>query len=218
MSKFNTKNFPLQRGLTKDDTMIILGDCGSLTWDLSKETLHNRQWLASRNFTTAFVDGNHDNHTMLDQLPTIKKWGGTVGVIDTPSGHIYHLKRGEVYSIDEKRILTVGGATSRDKEFRMPERTWWEREILSVKEEHKVMDVVSKNNKFDYVLTHTAPLFVEHKLYKHLSAVVCPVARFFTHLDKQISYKQWFFGHHHLDEQISPKHTCLWHTIKQIGD
>ena len=91
MSKFNTKNFPLQKSLTKDDTMIILGDCGSLTWDLSKETLHNRQWLASKPFTTAFVDGNHDNHTMLDQLPITEKWGGTVGVIETPSGLIYHL-------------------------------------------------------------------------------------------------------------------------------
>jgi hypothetical protein len=68
--------------------------------------------LNERPWTTLVVDGNHDNHDRLNQLPVEEKFGGKVGVI---ADSIYHLKRGEIYQIQDKKILSFGGAESIDK-------------------------------------------------------------------------------------------------------
>ena len=59
ISKLNMKNFPQQKLLSKDDYVIITGDFG-LVFDESKEEMFWRNWLHERNFTTVFVDGNHE--------------------------------------------------------------------------------------------------------------------------------------------------------------
>ena len=56
---------------------------------------------------------------MLSQLPIEEKWGGKVGVIYTKSKPLYHLKRGEIYTINGQTILTIGGAESQDKDIRI---------------------------------------------------------------------------------------------------
>ena len=74
ISKLNTKNFPIQRELTKDDYVIVTGDFG-LVWDGSKADRHWQQWLNEKPFTTLFVDGNHENHELLQQYP-VTEWNG----------------------------------------------------------------------------------------------------------------------------------------------
>ena len=67
--RFNMKNFPEQKSMTRDDLIIIAGDCG-LIWAKDdkakgqggwKEEQHNLQWLESKSFELGFVDGNHEN-------------------------------------------------------------------------------------------------------------------------------------------------------------
>ena len=51
--KLNTKNFPEQKKMTKDDYLIILGDAGFL-WEniMDKLELYWLNWMANKNFTT----------------------------------------------------------------------------------------------------------------------------------------------------------------------
>ena len=54
--KLNTKNFPLQKSLTKDDYLIVCGDMG-LVWSYPdgpryKEDLYWQKWFNNRNYTT----------------------------------------------------------------------------------------------------------------------------------------------------------------------
>ena len=72
--KLNTKNFPEQNKLTKDDYVIICGDTG-LTWDKSNEVKYWVDWLNKKNFTTLFVDGNHENFDILNSL-AVEEWNG----------------------------------------------------------------------------------------------------------------------------------------------
>ena len=61
--RFNTKNFPIQRQMTKEDYVIICGDFGGI-WDAGGESKEERYWLdwfESRSYTLLFVDGNHEN-------------------------------------------------------------------------------------------------------------------------------------------------------------
>lgn len=65
--------------MTKDDDYVIIcGDFGGV-WDFEIESMRekmNLEWLNSRNFTTLFVDGNHENYTRL--YNDILKKNGTV--------------------------------------------------------------------------------------------------------------------------------------------
>lgn len=66
-SRFNTKNFPEQYEMTKEDYVIICGDFGGV-WDYgkeSKEEEHLLDWLDGKPFTTLFVSGNHENFERL---------------------------------------------------------------------------------------------------------------------------------------------------------
>lgn len=51
--------------MTKDDYVIICGDFGGL-WTFEEESSREKDvldWLNNKNFTTLFVDGNHENYT-----------------------------------------------------------------------------------------------------------------------------------------------------------
>jgi len=87
------------KDLTKKDYVIIAGDFGGL-WneDTVAEDLAPYERLP---FTILFVDGNHDNFTLLNQFP-ITTWNG--GKVHKISSNIIHLMRGQVYEIDGKKI------------------------------------------------------------------------------------------------------------------
>lgn len=67
VNRLNMESFPEQKFMTKDDYVVILGDFGGV-WDYrgeSKKEKHDLDWLDSRNFTTLFVPGNHENYDRL---------------------------------------------------------------------------------------------------------------------------------------------------------
>ncbi|MBQ9990753.1 MAG: metallophosphatase family protein [Lachnospiraceae bacterium] len=103
--RFNTKNFPRQKEMTKDDYVIICGDFGGV-WD--KDTSGREEtwwlnWLENKPFTTLFVDGNHENFDRLYSYP-VEKWKG--GKVHKVRPSVIHLMRGQVYLIGGKKIFS----------------------------------------------------------------------------------------------------------------
>ena len=70
--RFQSDCFPEQANMTKDDTVIITGDCGGVWFGDSRddETL---DWLERLPFTLAFVCGNHENYDALARYP-VAEW------------------------------------------------------------------------------------------------------------------------------------------------
>lgn len=62
------------------------------------------EWFDESNFTTLFVDGNHENHALLDTFP-VEEWHG--GKIHRIKPSVIHLMRGQVFEIDGKNIFTM---------------------------------------------------------------------------------------------------------------
>ena len=156
ISKLNTNNFPEQRNISKDDYLIILGDFG-LYWKDDKTFHHWHKWLQEKPFTILWLDGNHENFDMIQQLP-ISGWNGGRVHID---GNIIHLMRGYCYNIGSKNFLVAGGAQSIDKERRIEGQSWWPDELWNYIEQERLFTTIDeckkKNVKIDYVLSHTCP-------------------------------------------------------------
>lgn len=134
-SRFTEENFPIQSEMTKNDYIIICGDFGGV-WTFEEESSREKDtldWLDNKNFTTLFVDGNHENYTRLYNYP-MKKWNG--GKVHKIRDSVLHLMRGEIFDIDNKKIFAFGGAKSHDIQDG----------ILNLDEEKKYMSIVKEEH------------------------------------------------------------------------
>ena len=213
------------QGMTKKDNLIICGDFG-LIWDQGPSPTE-KKWISkiqNKNFTTLFIDGNHDNHDRLNDLQTTEIFNNTVGIV---SDNIYYLKRGHIYIINNKTFFCMGGAFSIDawhleKDLitgkqhkvwdRKPGKTWWEKEQPSKEDMLRAINnLESYNWKIDYVITHTCPLNIANTYLatasnhlhpdevRYLSNKKSEVEKYFQILSSEIEFEKWFFGHWHYD-------------------
>ena len=60
--------------LTPKDYLIILGDFGGI-WDGSIWDDELLDWYEKQPYTVLFVDGNHENHYLLNKYP-VEDWCG----------------------------------------------------------------------------------------------------------------------------------------------
>jgi len=226
IKKLTSKYFPLGNTLTKDDYVIVLGDFG-LIWNFiqsDKEEIYWTNWLNNKPWTTLFVDGNHENFERLYKFPTEPKFGGIVGKI---SDSIYHLKRGEIYTLKGNTIFVMGGATSIDKFNRQEHISWWKEEIPSHSEfENGLANLEKYNNKVEYILTHTGPTqCIEGVLSMHKFGVFDlmpdkvsdPLCNYFDKLDTMVDFGAWYFGHMHENWRSDDgKYNCLYEDIVEL--
>ena len=212
IKRLNTKNFPEQKEMTKDDFVIICGDFGGV-WDGSNEEKYWLKWLEEKNFTTLFVDGNHENHKMLNNFPISNFCGGKVHKI---SDSIYHLMRGEVYTFEGKKFFTMGGAESHDKEWRKEDVSWWPGEMPFEEEYQNAIRNLEKHNwDVDVIISHCCPDSIQAKI--NSSFEHDKLTNFFEHVvKKDCTYKKWYFGHYHVDVDVDEKHTCLYNRIIKV--
>lgn len=110
--RFAKDAFLEQEEMTKDDYIIICGDFG-LLWDKEESPREKKllDWLENKNFTTLFVDGNHENFNRINTLP-VEDWHG--GKVNKVREHVLHLMRGEMFEVDGVKIFAFGGAQSHD--------------------------------------------------------------------------------------------------------
>lgn len=216
LHKLSSKNFDSQKDLTKEDYLIICGDFGCV-WSGGSEDARLLDWLNNRNFTTLFLDGNHENFDLLNQYPEEERFGGKVGRI---SEYIYHLKRGEIYEIDGKRFFTFGGAESIDKHLRREFFSWWPQEMPTQEEmDYGLYNLVKKHFKIDIVLTHSCPYDVFHHVVNN-GKHVTELERYLNNIkflleENGASYK-WYFGHYHMDHKIGDNFLCLYKAIVKL--
>ena len=213
MEKLFSKSFPDGKKLTKDDYLIIAGDFGFVFH--SEETKTERYWLKwfiEKPWTTLFVCGNHENHHRLAKLPTIQKFGGIVGVVNDS---IFYLKRGEIYTIGEKKIFCFGGAKSRDIAYRKLNVSYWVEEVPSTQEMQYAVDNLTKHDgHVDYIIAHTAPDTII-SLCGLSSDYIDPTTRFLEFIVNNTKFDRFFCGHLHMDKTIS-KYTILYEDVIEI--
>lgn len=209
--------WPIGKELSKQDFLVVAGDFG-LVWANAKEELYWRNWLNDRNWTTLFIDGNHENFDLLEQFPVEEKFGGKVARI---TDSIFWLKRGEVFTLEDKKIFTFGGGMSHDREYRTPGKSWWPQEQSNQSDFDNAINNLEKHEwNVDCVVSHVPP-FCEILGFmpraQSLKGYGCDWAE--HHLDeikRRLNFKKWYFGHLHLDQTIS-RFCALYYKIVELG-
>ena len=238
MSRFNVDAFPEQKEMTKDDIVIVAGDFG--VWNNSATEKYVFDWLDKKPFTTVFVDGNHDNHEMLDAMPVEEWHGGKVHFV-RPS--VIHLMRGQVFDIEGLKFFTFGGASSHDIEdgileiddphfrrkkkqldrnrarYRINHVSWWAGELPSKEQmQEGLLNLAKHDNKVDYIITHSPYTSLMRQMDGGAGLYQKDILTDYLQKIKQtVDFKHWIFGHMHVNKTFYwERSSCLYEQIMRI--
>ena len=237
-NRFSTDIFPEQKEMTRDDFVIICGDFG--LWADTKEEKYWLDWLNDKPFTTLFIDGNHENFTRLNNEFEVVGFHG--GKAHKVRNNIYHLIRGYVFDICDKKIFTFGGAKSHDiddgiidpanfktkkdfqeeykcwaksgKIFRVNNVSWWKEEMPTAEEMAFGLKTLAAHNfKVDFIITHCCPQQVVSMFSPYKAD---ELTEYFDAVAEKTKFKKWFFGHYHDNRQIMCDYVMLYEQIIRI--
>lgn len=210
------------RKMNENDSFIILGDFGCV-WECGinkardKEERYLDMFSESLKGKLFAVPGNHENYDRIHKLPTVTVNNAKCYEV---RNNIFIVQTGECLILDDKKFLSIGGATSIDKEGRIEGISWWKDENPSYKEWCNVSDTIDKYGEFDYIISHTCStegleatrikqLLQRARLYP------CPVTRSMDLIQDRLKFKRWFFGHFH-ENVISDRYVCLYNKVIEI--
>ena len=187
---------------SEDDYLIICGDFGFVFLDSYVERSY-LDYMEQKPYTILFCDGNHENFPLLNSYPEEEWHGGRVHRI---RDNVFHLMRGQIFTIDGLKIFTMGGGESPDLDYRIEEKTWLKEETPSKAELLEAANNLENVNcKVDVILTHEPSGIIKDflKLGDNEPIHVTSLNAYFDELSKCAEFDRWFFGSLHLDKYIS---------------
>lgn len=211
--KLSSSNFKIKNDLTKNDILVITGDIG-LVWNYGQtpfgEEKYWRNWLNNKPWTTFCTLGNHEAYNLIETFPIVEFCGGRARKI---TDSIYYEIRGEIYNLNGKICLSLGGAESMDKEFRTEGITWWPQEQITEDDVRRARKNLRRYNyKVDYIFTHTGGINVNS--YLGFTPTISDIK-----LDEvlcEIEYSRHYCGHYHVDMNLDEKTRILYNDILEI--
>lgn len=197
------------RKLKSGDVLIICGDFGYI-YSGGKTEQKVIDYLASRRFVTAFVDGTHDNMQVINRS-RITYWHG--GMVHRIKGNLIHLMRGQIFNIEGNSFFTFGGGESTDKDMRLDSGNWWREEEPTpseMAEGAKRLD--DAGCQVDYIITHEPPSLVKSAILMRRgdSDRVNKLNGYLEEIGRSCKFKTWYFGSLHEDRVITEHHTCIF--------
>ena len=212
------RDFTIVHNLPKGSTLIILGDVG-INYFLNEEDKELKEYLNSLDITFLCVQGNHEERP--ENIPTYKEnkmYGGKVFIEDDYPNLIF-LKNGEIYTINNKKVLVIGGAYSIDKNIRLTYGWHWFKDEQLNKSEMNMILEKYQGTHVDVILSHTSP-----KKYEPVEVFLSGIDQntvdktmeeFLDTVEETIKYDKWYCGHYHT-EKIVDKIEFMFENIKEF--
>lgn len=211
--KLSNSSFKISKELNRNDVLIIAGDVG-LVWSYGKaakgKEKYWREWFSNKPYTVFCVTGNHEAFPLIEEFPIVNFCGGKARKI---SNNIYYEIRGEVYKFSNKNFLSIGGADSIDKEWRIEGKSWWPQEQIQLEDIDRAIKNIKKYNyRIDYILSHTPGS--EFTKYLGFSPSVSD-NRLDLIIEDIFPDVKHYCGHMHVDKSYF-NHRCLYDDIIEI--
>lgn len=194
-------------GTSKEDILIILGDAG-INFSGGERDHLKKEYLASLPITIFAIHGNHERRPQTIDTYKEKQWRGGIVYFEDEYPNILFAKDGEIYDLDGKKTVVIGGAYSVDKEIRLLRGwSWFEDEQPSKETKNYVEQQLDKSDwHVDIVLSHTVPLKYEpievFMPFVDQSKIDKSTEEWLDHIEEKLSYKMWYAGHYHTEKKI----------------
>jgi len=199
------KSFCRNFDIKESDKIILLGDVG-LNYFLDSSDFKRKKSLNSLGCQFLCVHGNHEIRCEnISSYLTIQNDMGEF-YQEKLFPNLLFMKDGEIYDIEGKSYLCLGGAYSVDKWYRLQSGgKWFEDEQMK----ESVKEYLRKywfGDEFDYIISHTCP-------YKYIprewflsgldqSTVDNSMEIFLDEVEENIGYDKWYCGHYHGNKTI----------------
>ncbi len=200
-------NFCSENQTTIDDTLIILGDAG-INYYLDNSDYRLKKLISKYPITLFCVHGNHEERAEKIHTYITKEFKNGLVHYEKEFPNILFSIDGEIYDFDGNKTMSIGGAYSVDKKWRLlNDLKWFSSEQPSTEIKNRVLNTLSNNNnKIDVILSHTCP-------YKYLpkekflpwidqSTVDSTTEYFLDEIEDSVDYNRWYCGHYHTDKEI----------------
>ena len=195
--------------LTKEDTIVILGDVGANYFGNERDVAF-KVAFAKLEPTILCIHGNHEIRPQ--NIPTYqtKEWNGGIVWYEEAYPNILFAKDGEIFDIEGTKHLVIGGAYSVDKAYRLARGYGWWADEQPSDEIKRYVERQIKEKDFDVILSHTCP-FKYEPIETFLpgidqSTVDDSTERWLDTIEESTDYKAWYCGHWHINKRIDKMH------------
>lgn len=207
---------------TEEDYLIICGDV-FLPWETQPQDLpmlapsdkNLIRLLTDLPWTVLYIDGNHENHNTLANMP-VSVWHG--GKVHKIADRLYHLMRGQIFKIEKKTFFAFGGASSKGPIILPPGLSDPDGEEADVEQQFEGLENLAKqSNSVDFVITHTCP----DSILRELSPVAPQgdkTSHYLEQVLQKVDFKAWYFGHFHRDRAgfSDNRFSCVYSDIRRV--
>jgi len=191
-----------------DDVLVILGDAG-INYHGAATDRYLKQQLAELPITLLCIHGNHEQRPETIGTYEEIEWRGGVVYQEPEFPNLLFAKDGDIYELDGKRCIAIGGAYSVDKHYRLQlGHKWWPDEQPSERTKCRVevrLDMVDW--RVDAVLAHTCPMKnvpIETFLPGiDQSTVDNSTEEWLDDVESRLNYDRWYCGHFHINKSDS---------------
>lgn len=213
--------------------LIILGDVGLNFWG-NKTDKKNKKKCEEYGIYLYCIRGNHEMRpTDVAGMITLfdENVNGLV-YMEEEYPHIRYMLDGGSYVIDGYNVLTIGGAYSVDKKWRIANAKangrsfsgWFWNEQLDDFEREKIIEYI-RGNHYDFVFSHTCPYeWMPIDLFLPMidqSSVDKTMEEWLSDLRTEISYDVWCFGHYHknrIEKAYVEQYYDYWEDLEVIAE
>ena len=190
----------------QSDILVIMGEAGINYFGGGRDRTLKRL-LRELPITLFCIHGNHEQRPERLGYKEVP-WRGGVTYAEPEFPNLLFAKDGEIYALDDKRCLVIGGAYSVDKPFRLAEGWgWWpdEQPSLEIKERVEAR-LAAEGWIVDIVFSHTCPLKYEPiEVFMdgiNQAAVDKSTEQWLDTIEDKLDYRRWYCGHYHTDKII----------------
>lgn len=202
----------------KKDIIVILGDVTLNYFGDWRD--HNRKKLANALDPEIFcIHGNHEMRPEDAGYYELIDWHGGKVWRQPEFPNLIFAKDGEIYELDGKNVIALGGAYSVDKYYRLAYGyRWFPTEQPSDEIKKFAEDQLARAGwKVDAVFSHTCPY-----KYRPVEAMLpnldqktvdTTTEEWLDQIEERLDYRKWYCGHWHINKRIN-KIEFLFHDVR----
>lgn len=198
--------------LKPDSTIVILGDAGlnyygNQNGDSRRKRELNKM-LKYHHLELLCIHGNHEMRP--ESIPTYqtKTYNGGTVYFEPQFDALMFAKDGEIYDLNGRISIAIGGAYSVDKFYRLQNNMpWFPDEQISPENRDRIVKILENNHwKIDQVLSHTCPAKYTPTeaflLGLDQSTVDRTMEDWLDKIEDKLQYSRWLCGHWHISKKI----------------